>query len=97
MTLLQKLDPFRSKKYRDSFNGCTCFACGICDGTIIGAHIRPGWVGGMKPHDYWIIALCGPCHATEGANPTKFYAALGYEIEEIKDVARARFRRWSDG
>ncbi|WP_025899089.1 DUF968 domain-containing protein [Sneathiella glossodoripedis] len=88
---------FRDPAYLKSFKGAACFACGIIDGTIIAAHIRPGWYARSKPHDFWTIPLCSRCHAIEGKNPTKFYAALGYTIKQIKRIAYSRYRSWLSG
>ncbi len=88
---------FEDPKYLKSFKGCTCFACKIQDETIVGAHIRPGWYGRGKPHDYWVMPLCSKCHALEESNSRKFYAALGYTIRQIKHVAHQRYRSWLNG
>lgn len=97
MTLLPKRIPFRSRKYLDSFKGTSCFICGNDDGTIVGAHIRPGWYGQSKPHDYWVIGLCRRCHEEEGSGPKKFWLKHGYTISEIKKIARERYETWRDG
>ena len=62
-----KVKILRDRKYLDSFNGAACYACGTCDGTIVPAHIRHGFSGGMglKPPDNLALPLCHACHALQ--------------------------------
>ena len=82
--LISKSPRVEDEKYRQSFRGRACEACGIQDETIIPAHVRKGQEGGTgyKPDDALIVALCFKCHADQEAHP-------GYEwwCEKI-------FKRW---
>ena len=70
----QKAPPLRDPKYlrwlpREGHGRCE--SCGAQDGTVIAAHVRFGTDGGtgMKPSDYYTVALCARCHADQEANP----------------------------
>lgn len=102
MTSYFKTVHVEDKKYRASFRGQTCIACGIRDDTVVGAHIRADGAGkagggglGYKPSDDMILPLCGPCHATEGRASIVFWeTALDMHIDEVKAMARQRYAEW---
>jgi len=51
-------------KLRASFKDSPCEACGINDGTVVGAHLNFGDYGGMGIKARGMIAgLCCACHA----------------------------------
>ena len=98
-----KVKILRDRKYLDSFNGAVCYACGTCDGTIVPAHIRHGFSGGMglKPDDNLALPLCFKCHAHQhdvgelafwaGKYPSDLRLPL---IQVLKDKARRRWEIW---
>ena len=96
--LIQKQETIRDRDYLDSYNGCNCFACGS-DYGVVGAHIRPGSKAGTgrKPSDALTLALCFYCHAKEGGGPKKFWNDLGWSIDQVKEIARERYREWKNG
>ena len=54
---------FRSQRHLSHIRG---HACVVCDASapIEAAHVRIGSGAGMgqKPHDYYAVPLCKPCH-----------------------------------
>ena len=56
------------KKLRQAAKGQSCVACGISDGTVVGAHYsgprRLSYGGGFgrKCHDLVLAHLCAKCH-----------------------------------
>ena len=88
----------KDEDYLASFNGCYCVVCKIQDGTIVPAHIRKGWFGTNKPHDFLTSPLCSECHRLQGEiGEVKFWKAHGYTIKQIKKIAEARYRSWKHG
>ncbi len=60
----------RDPAYLRSFKDTACEACGVQDGTVVGAHYKVGWFGyGYKSHDWMVIGLCAKCHRDQEANP----------------------------
>ncbi len=82
----------RDDKYRKSFKGQSCGACGINDETIVGAHIRTGEYAGIgtKPDDNLIIGLCHACHLDQGDKP----GAEWYLENIVKPQARRNYEQW---
>jgi len=57
---------YRNKKLLEIVRQFPCQACGIDDGTVVGAHsnqLRDGKGRGIKAHDYRIASLCFKCHS----------------------------------
>ena len=57
---------YRNKKLLEIVRQFPCQACGIDDGTVVGAHsnqLRDGKGRGIKSHDYRIASLCFKCHS----------------------------------
>ena len=89
----------RDPEYLKSFDGCSCFFCKICNGTIIAGHIRTGSGAGVgiKPDDSNTIPMCGPCHAEQHKiGEEKFFEKYGYTIDEIKAVAKDQYHKWRE-
>jgi len=59
-----------NRAWLDAMRYKSCAACGIKDGTIVGAHIRTGLEGGTakKPSDDLVVPLCHSCHADQEKN-----------------------------
>lgn len=104
---MQKIKPIRDRKYLNSYRDASCYACGACDGTVVGAHIRHGHGGGMglKPGDDVTMPLCSKCHALEGANEAVFWqkvygggdvVTLEVAIWLAKKCAELRYAMWKD-
>ena len=65
LTLIRKSDRTRRKRnpYLDTYKDSACEACGVNDGTVVGAHFtfeRFAWA--MKPADALTAGLCVRCH-----------------------------------
>lgn len=81
---------------KKAFRGCFCFTCHSNPETVVPAHIRhgEGAGGSNKPDDDLCLPLCYDCHLEEGADEVRFWRRHGYEIGEIKEVARERYKAW---
>ena len=82
-----KTPRLRDRKYLDSFEGRPCEACGIEDGTIVGAHLRAGLEGGtsLKPPDDLVAALCYRCHLLDDTETW---------LRVLKNLLRERYQSW---
>jgi hypothetical protein len=91
----------RAKAYTDSYRGATCIIpdCPEDPDTVVGAHIRKGWFGQSKPHDYLTLPLCGKHHALQGKiGEERFWMEnKGWTIKQAKEVARQRYEVWKNG
>lgn len=91
----------RDKDYRKSFKGSQCIVpeCGNTK-SVVGAHIRHGMTGGqsLKPPDNLILPLCGKHHTEEAKDQVKFWMKYkGWSIDQVKEIARERYREWKNG
>lgn len=101
-----KIKPIRDRKYLNSYRDASCYACGACDGTVVGAHIRRGFFGlGIKPDDSLTLPLCAKCHAEEGASEPLFWQKVYSRclvitprsaIALAKKCARHRYAMWKE-
>ena len=98
-----KVKILRDRKYLDSFNGQACWVCAVQDGTIVPAHIRHGFSGGMglRPPDNLTLPLCHMCHALQHAiGEVAFWQEAGggsSTVEDFIESAILRYARWRDG
>ena len=103
---MQKIKPIRDRKYLNSYRDASCCACGVRDGTVVGAHIRSGFFGiGAKPGDDLTMPLCAKCHALQGEGESIFWCgvyggseviALEASIGRAKKCAQRRYAMWKD-
>lgn len=103
-----KVKILRDRKYLDSFNGHACWVCAAQDGTIVPAHIRHGFSGGMglKPPDNLALPLCHDCHARQhDIGELDFWRRAFPETENMspdtgilwaKTSAEWRYKGWKD-
>jgi hypothetical protein len=80
---IPKIIPFRDKKYHNSFKVEGEHFCLITD-TIFPdfAHVRKGWLGQSKPHDYLVMPLKHELHMEQGKSEPKFWRKYFYRIPE---------------
>ena len=93
---MQRQPPHRDPKYlrwlpREGQGRCE--ACGEITGSTVAAHVRFGTDGGtgMKPSDFYTVALCHDCHADQEANPGPEW---WYRNVFLKILGR-RYWKWS--
>ena len=98
-----RIKPLRDRKYLNSYRDASCCACGVRDGTVVGAHIRHGHGGGMglKPGDDRTLPLCAKCHAEEGSGETAFWGRTYglpplHGVQMAITVARVRYLKWKE-
>ena len=102
MTLLPKRKRFEDPKYLKSYNGASCFICGINDGTVVGAHPRDiNKIGkGQKDHDWLTLPLCYQHHQEQHLHKkgeTACWKEWGYTKKQRVEIARQRYDTWRTG
>ena len=86
--LIPKINPKRSRAYRQWIASLPCAVTGARD--VQAAHIRSGTLGGMgfKPSDKWCVPLSVNSHRLQHAvGEEKFWAQYG-GIERAKELAQ---------
>lgn len=83
--MFPKTEYVRSPKLMQAYRKIPCQACGIDDGTVVGAHANTAAMGkgrGIKASDQFAASLCHRCHA---------------EVDQGRTMSRTeRERVWSD-
>ncbi len=85
----------RDDNWRNAMSGAECLACGIRDGTVVGAHIRPGQTGGtgLKPGDDLMLPLCHACHAETPEEWMRVLHAMARRMRQ-EWLATGQARHW---
>ncbi len=85
----------RDDDWRKAMEHAACICCGVRDGTVVGAHIRPGQTGGtgLKPGDDLILPLCHHCHAETPEDWMRVLHSLARRMRQ-EWLVTGRARNW---
>lgn len=94
----QRQSPFNDKAYQKTFKDIPCEACGINDGTVVGAHFNfEGGGKGLKQSGV-VAALCFDCHnIADGRTNVPEKERVKIWLRVLKTLLRDRSRKWAAG
>lgn len=101
--LLPKNKRFEDPAYLRSFRDRECLIGNMdCQGDVVGAHFRMGWLSQEKPHDYLSLPLCWKHHNEQHRGERLFWQSVFMEeplvmAKVIRMAAEFMYREWADG